>query len=379
MSWMLKHLTQPARIPRKARRGFSLFEAVLVMLLFIPAVSLASRIASDYALEAAGVQEARLLTRVVDAGATLALRDLEDQIAHQTGIGKTRVLSLDDLAREDVWPDGGDRLTSLGREISVIFYAQSSDALVILARASTLPGETTPGYVPRGGEGVGLVGYVPPTSLDRLRGPGLDYDLSRLRAGGVAFEGRDVAAFRILRMDRHVLPFLHRVSKPGRPELNRMETDLDLGGNDLTGIDTLEAENVTVADAFDITTLTGDLSVTGNVETSGTLRVTGEITTANLTATGIAQARQLEVRGSATIDTLTTTSLTNRGALSARDLVVEGQARINRLATARMTATTITASNILTRILGVTELASANATFNRAIIRSLTTGRCTGC
>ncbi|EEE35265.1 hypothetical protein RKLH11_3941 [Rhodobacteraceae bacterium KLH11] len=223
---------------------------MFVLLIFIPVLSLGTRYWTQYVRDIAGLNEARLLTQVVDAGATLALRDLHGTINSNIGVGNAQVLDLAGLEAAGLWTSGSNQLTALGREVSLILHARGSEELIILARASALSGEENPTYVPRGGEGVGLVGFVPPNANDRLRGPGLDYDLSALQALIGAPQGLDALAIRVLRMDRDVLPFLHRTAQPGFPELNEMQTDLLMNGFDLVGAGGLQVNKITVGTAL---------------------------------------------------------------------------------------------------------------------------------
>jgi len=88
---------QGLRRPRRARRGFSLIEAIMVLLILIPVLNLGIRFGTQHVRNIAGLNEARLLTQVVDAGATLALRDLNGTINSQIGVGNAQVLDLADL------------------------------------------------------------------------------------------------------------------------------------------------------------------------------------------------------------------------------------------------------------------------------------------
>ena len=292
-------LTHPRRIhPRRARCGLSLFEALLVILIAIPMTQQGVRLAQDYIRQQAGVQESRLLTQVVTAASTLALRNLDHQIKNIVGVGHVQVLTLDDLVDQDAWVSPHAR-TALGRDIEVIFYARGSEELVVLARAWTPDGEDAPSYVPRGGIGIGLVGTVRGDADSRLIGPGLDYDLSAIRDAGNAALG-DQIALAVLRLEQDVLPFLHRVEVPGHPEANRMETDLDMGGFDLVGVGELNATKITVKNGMEIGKLSGQLNVDGDIETGGGFDIHGTLTSAEAVINGQITANGLNVSGAAT-------------------------------------------------------------------------------
>lgn len=302
-------LTRPRRIhPRRTRCGLSLFEALLVILIAIPMTQQGVRLAEDYIRQQAGVQESRLLTQVVTAASTFALRDLNKLITYTVGVGNVQVVTLDDLARQNAWVSPNAR-TALGRDIQVIFHARGLGELVVLARAFTPDGEYTRSYVPRGGIGIGLVGTIREDADDRLVGPGLDYDLSAIRDAGKAMVG-DHFALAVLRMDQDVLPFLHRKAVDGLEKLNRMETNLDMGEFDLVGVGELKATKITVTGAMEIGKLTGQLNVDGDIEVGDNLTIPGTLTSAEAVINGQITANRLDVSGLATFSDVDAGSVT---------------------------------------------------------------------
>ncbi len=245
-----QHRPRRTRYPRHARCGLSLFEAVLVMMIAVPLAQQGVRLAQHYIRAQAGVQESRLLTQVVTAASTYALRKgLLVFIRDKVGVGMIKALRRGAFA-EIAWVGDVPLRTALGRDIEVIFHAIGSKELVVLARAFTPDGEYTMPYMPRGGEGIGLVGTIQENAPYRLRGPGLDYNLTALQTQATAQDGisppvvGDQLAIAVLRMDQDVLPYLHRITVPGHEEANRMETDLDMGGKNLTGVGNLTAAKV---------------------------------------------------------------------------------------------------------------------------------------
>ena len=91
---------------------------------------------------------------------------------------------------------------------------------------------------------------------------------------------------------------LYRVAVPGFAGANRMETDLDLGGNDLTGANAVEAD--TLALESDLTvggglTVTADLMVGRALTVSGSAEVAAGITAQSAQVAGAASAGALAV------------------------------------------------------------------------------------
>ncbi len=239
------------RRTRYARCGLSLFEAVLVMMIAVPLAQQGVRLAQHYIRAQAGVQESRLLTQVVTAASTVALRDLDAWVT-KGGVSNIKVWSLDDFAEtyKKAWISPVNQRTALGRDIQVIFYDTGFKTLVVLAQAMMPTGKNSKPYVPRGGEGIGLVGTIREDAPNMLRGPGLNYNLTALQTQATAQDGisppvvGDQLAIAVLRMDQDVLPYLHRITVPGHEEANRMETDLDMRGKNLTGVGNLTAAKV---------------------------------------------------------------------------------------------------------------------------------------
>ena len=393
--WKYSHSTapfssaiiRPRAWPRRARCGLSLFEALLVMLIAIPMTQQGVSLAQHYIRQQAGVQESRLLTQVITAASTYALREGLDTWITRRGVGHIETLTLADLANEDVWVSRGAR-TALGRDIEVIFHDTGGGALVVLARAVTPAGEEPPAYVPRGGEGIGLVGTVRDYAPDRLLGPGLDYDISDLRSLAETQTGRsapvvgDQLAIAVLRMDQDVSPFLHRIAVEGHPELNKMQTDLDMGGFDLIGVGELEAEKITVQNTMEINDLHGALEVEGGITARGDLIIPGTLTSDAAEIEGQVSAHGLTVTGAATVDTLETGALQSGTVQINVSATVDGDIAAENLAAGTLVADEITAP---TATLGTVRagvvISHAKLEADTIVVKDelLVSGGCTGC
>ncbi|WP_299083351.1 hypothetical protein [uncultured Ruegeria sp.] len=372
--------TRRPSIPRRTRRGFSVVEAALVLLIVVVVLQSAISLGRSHLRNHQGLNEARLLTQVVDAGATLALRDLDYRINSEIGVGKAQVLTLGDLEAQGLWTAGSDRLTALSRTVTLILHARGSEELVLLARATALPGETNPAYIPAGGEGVGLVGFVSPDDTTRLRGPGIDYDLTGVQALTGGPSQWDAVAIRVVRMDRNVLPFLHRTTQPGFPELNRMETDLNMNGSSLVGAGVLDADQVMVTTGLQAGTVAGILTVDGDITAAGALDVGGTLGANAATIAGAATAASLTVTNQAAIETLDTGTLTTASSVSVnQDLVVEGTTTLDVLAVNDLSAKGIEAGRITAGTLAADTVFGTTANLETGQLERLNTGGCVGC
>ncbi len=364
-----QHRPRRTRYPRHARCGLSLFEAVLVMMIAVPLAQQGVRLAQHYIRAQAGVQESRLLTQVVTAASTYALRDLDARITVQ-GVGNIEVLTMGDLAIQNAWVGDGAVRTALGRDIEVIFYNTGLGELVVLARAWTPAGEQNRPYMPRGGIGIGLVGTIRADAPTQMHGPGINYDLGPLQAQATTQDIShppavgDQLAIAVLRMDQDVLPYLHR-KKVGVGKalsiLNRMETDLDMGGKDLTGVKNLDAQTITVIEAMNVGELTGTLKVEGNVNVVGDLTVPETLTSDGATIAGRIKATGLDVSGTAQLDTVDAQSvritspalddeeedILSRGVIVTGTVTVNGQVTAETLAASKVRAGVVRSPKII--------------------------------
>jgi len=259
--------------------------------------------------------------------------------------------------------------------------AAGADAFDLLVTETVRPGDTVrpaAALLEATGPRIGLAGQA------RLSGPTVDADLGAFRA---AFAGAPQAgALAALRRFDHGGVFgdqLYRVAIPGFADANRMEADLDMGGNAIEGAGTVEAARLEVAtdvEAGGDLTVTGDLvvgralRVAGVVEaadrmTAGAARIQGAVTGDSITAAGAVRARTVEAAG-----------LVEAGSIGAAGAVAAGSARLGGLDAASVTARTVTA--------GTVSASTANASRMRfgvrldadsAGISRLVVGRCQGC
>ena len=135
---------------------------------------------------------------------------------------------------------------ALGRGYRVLILAAGADAIDVLAAERVEPGDTVaPSAALLEAASEARFGLVAPDAPSRLAGPTLDYDVSAFQA---AFGGAPaVGALAALRRFDHQAVYggrLQRLAVPGFLEANQMETDLDMGGNTITGAGRISAESL---------------------------------------------------------------------------------------------------------------------------------------
>ena len=359
--------------------GLSVFGALLALGLLGMLVLGATVFFETRALEKRGHLAAVQLAVLAEAAASHAHSRFPALLTQAQG-GPSE-LTVAGLKAAGALPQEFSETDALGRGYRVLMLAAGADAFDLLVTETVGPGDTVrPAAAPLQATGprIGLAGP------SRLSGPTVDADVSAFRAAFAGAPGEGALA--ALRRFDHGGVFgdaLYRVAIPGFAEANRMEADLDMGGNAIKGAGTVEAARLEVetdVEAGGDLTVTGDLvvgralRVAGAVEASeritvGAARIEGAVSSDSLTAAGAVRARTVEAAG-----------LIEAGSIGAAGAVAAGSARLTSLDAAAVTARTVTA--------GTVSASSANAARMRfdgrldadsAGISRLIVGRCQGC
>ena len=184
---------------------------------------------------------------------------------------------------------------------------------------------------------------------------GLGEDLSGFRAAAGGHP-RENALVLYQEFDRESVcgDFLFRTARAGCPDAGRMETNLDLGGNDVTGVARLEADRLEVAAEVAVG---GDFRVGGEFAIGRSLRMEGTFSApAGVTFTGDAEfTGRVDANEARVAARLEADSAEVGQDVTARNVTADGN----------VTATGVTARGPLNAASGY--------------IRTLRVGRCTGC
>ena len=174
---------------------------------------------------------------------------------------------------------------ALGRGYRVLMLAAGSDAFDLLVTETVRPGDTVrPAAASAGGHRAAHRPRRPVPALGSHGGrrPGApSAPPSRAR--------RAEGALAALRRFDHGGVFgdaLYRVAIPGFADANRMEADLDMGGNAIEGAGTVEAARLEVATDVEAG---GDLTVTGDLVVGRALQVGGTVEATDRIAAGAAR------------------------------------------------------------------------------------------
>ncbi len=307
---------------KSRRRGTNLVETVLMLVVLGALFSAGSRVVAGFMERQAVQRTAGQLSRLADdvgEWAEVEFLRLHPRVAATTA--RVEELSWVDMISDGDVSQPGIPTTPLRQTIRVFLHAPTgNDLFVILLTSSPTGGIVR--SVPRPDAYAQLVGRVDVHAPEELRGWEFTYGIEDIiDATGDGFRG-ELGAVRHISDRLHISPYLHRFAVTGRPELNRLEAPLEMNGNGITGIASLEAVQVDLA---------GNLTVEGTLE-ADVLEVNGD-----LSVNGILTAERVEAMevsattvfadtvsaDSAVIETATTANLVVSGAADVMTLVVD--------------------------------------------------------
>ena len=368
---------------RRLSRGLSLFGSLLALGLFGMMVLAAVLFLDSWLLDKRARLAARQLTVLSDAAAS----HVSGRFPAMLSIvgGGSAELTLGTLRAADALPAGFPDVNAMGRGYRVLMLAAGTDALDLLVTQTVSAGDTAvPTVALLQADGEARMGLVAPDMAQRLAGPAIDADVTAFQAAfGGAPAPRALATLR--RFDHRAVygDQLYRVAVPGFADANRMETDLDMGGNDLTGAGTVEAEELSLESDLTVggeLTVTEDLIVGRAVQVSGPAEVTGALTAQTARIAGAASAGSLTVTHGLRAASITVQGVAVAGSVGVSGAVAAGSASLGGLQSdsvtaRRVTATEVSAAGVTARAVRATSRAdAAEAGFSRLIV-----GRCTGC
>ena len=364
-------------------RGLSLFGALLALALLGMIVLAASTFFETLAAERRARIAVRQLTVLADASASHVHGRFPELLAAARG-GPVEI-TLAQLKGAGSLPADFSAVDALGRGYRVLILATGADAIDVLAAEAVGAGDTVPPSAALlAATGEARLGLVPPDAPSRLAGPTLDHDVSAFQA---AFAGAPaVGALAALRRFDHQAVYggrLQRIAVPGFPEANRMETDLDMGGNTITGAGRVSAESLSLVGdlqaAGDIA-VSGDLTVGQAVRVAGTVEAAGAISGDTASFAGVVSSGSLRVNGTLRAANISSAGAVTAGSVAATGTVTAGSANLERL-----TANTVSARTVTTGTLSAASVRAAGIRVNGRLDAStagfstLIVGRCTGC
>ena len=378
---------QPGPAPgcryKNFRRGLSLFGALLALALLGMIVLAGSTFFETLAAERRARIAVKQLTVLADAAASHVHGRFPELLA--AARGGPQEITLAGLKSAGSLPADFPAVNALGRGYRVLILSSGADSIDVLAAEEVGAGDTVPPPAAlleaAGGARLGLVA---PDAPSRLAGPTIDHDVSAFQA---AFGGAPaVGALAALSRFDHQAVYggrLQRLAVPGFPDANRMETDLDLGGNAITGAGRLSAESLVLSgdlEAGGDIALGGDLTVGQAVRVAGTVEAGGAIRGDTASFAGVVSSGSLRVNGALQAAGITSTGAVTAGSVAATGTVTAGSADLERL-----TANTVSSRRVSTGTLSAATVRAAGIRVDGRLDAStagfstLIVGQCTGC
>ena len=395
------------QVARRWNAGMSLFGALLALAVFAVLVAGGMEWLEERAEERlqrlAGAQAAALS----EAVAVWVESDFEARLA-----SAPRDVTLATLRTAGVLAPGfaANGRDALGRPYRVLMRRVPGDALDVLVTQRVPAGDDLlPVNAAFGAGGQVRIGVVDPDARPVvLRGPAIRADMSGFRGD---FPGApELRAIGVLqRFDRQSVfgDFLYRRNIAGLPGANAMETDLHMGGNDVTGARNVEADELVLERDLQVggsLRVTAGLLVGGTAQVNGIATVSGELradsasvvgalsadsgTIANemrsnrVVATGEVRAGSIGTggalsAGSGRIAGPVVAALVAAGRANVRNDVVAASARVGSLTAASATVTGT--ANVTGSVTAGSVNARSSVTANSAGFSSLVVGNCIGC
>ena len=380
---MLMLMQMPGQRRTVFCRGLSLFGALLALALLGMIVLAASTFFETLAAERRARIAVQQLTVLADASASHVHGRFPELLAAARG-GPVEI-TLAQLKGAGSLPADFSAVDALGRGYRVLILAAGADAIDVLAAEAVGAGDTVPPSAALlEATGEARLGLVAPDAPSRLAGPTLDHDVSAFQA---AFAGAPaVGALAALRRFDHQAVYggrLQRIAVPGFPDANRMETDLDMGGNAITGAGRLSAASLALSgdlEAGGDIAVTGDLTVGQAVRVAGTVEAAGAISADTASFAGVVSSGSLRVNGTLRAANISSAGAVTAGSVAATGTVTAGSANLERLTANTVSARTVTAGTLSAasvRAAGIRvngRLDASTAGFSTLIV-----GRCTGC
>ena len=374
--------------PRRQRtvfcRGLSLFGALLALALLGMIVLAASTFFETLAAERRARIAVRQLTVLADASASHVHGRFPELLAAARG-GPVEI-TLAQLKGAGSLPADFSAVDALGRGYRVLILAAGADAIDVLAaesgRRRAIRSPPSAALLEAAGEA--RLGLVPPDTPSRLAGPTLDHDVSAFQA---AFGGAPaVGALAALRRFDHQAVYggrLQRIAVPGFPDANRMETDLDMGGNAITGAGRLSAASLALSgdlEAGGDIAVSGDLTVGQAVRVAGTVEAAGAISGDTASFAGVVSSGSLTVNGALRAANISSAGAVTAGSVAATGTVTAGGANLERLTANTVSARTVTAGTLSAASVRATGIrVNGRLDASTAGFSTLIVGRCTGC
>ena len=364
-------------------RGLSLFGALLALVLIGLMVVAGSRFVTEELIRRTERRAIEQLAEVSRAAHDYVL----DRFAALVAGPASQEVTLAQLRTAGVLAPGFLDMDVMGRGYRVLLARPGPDTIDMVVTQTFAAGtdESWPWRPLTQVQSPAVrLGTVSADDPSILRGPAINLDIAAVQSTFGVPQVRAVAGY--ARFDRQTVfgDQLYRVAVPGFAELARMETDLDLNGNDIVEAGAVDADTLTVADTVEVggqLTVIRDLMVSGLIDVTGSTTVAGalqaetadvanDVSAGTVTSDGLLQAVSINVSGPLTAGGVSTTG----------DVAVGGSATVTGTVTASTArAGTVDAGTLDLSILRADQVRMTSGTATTIGVTNLIVGNCTGC
>lgn len=285
----------------RARRrdgGLSLFGGLLALVVFGVLAAGVSEWFGDRAREEVEKLAAAQLQGLSEAAGAWVVSDFPARLAAAPEVVPLSTLRAAGVLAPGFAPAGID---AMGRPLRVLIRSPGPGALDVLVTHAVPAGDEALAISAlRAVGGKARIGVVFPDEVPAtVRGPTLVMPAGPFRSD-FAGAPQSYALAVLASYDRQSVygDFLYRGAVPGLPSANRMETTLDLGGQDVVDARDVEAQNLLTHQDLEVggeLRVAADLLVGGDAEFTGTVTAAGEMRAQTARVTGGVFADEADV------------------------------------------------------------------------------------
>jgi type II secretory pathway pseudopilin PulG len=224
------------------QRGFTLLEVSIALIVMVAVAIVGITYAQDSSRRADAAATGDWLRAVATAAKAYQKANAAALLA---AAGPTTPATASAAQLATLLPPGFSATSPQGHTFTVRWIEPTSgklDGLVVLQGGEVLPGMS---LINVAGQAGGGAGYVDPINANIGKGPRGVWQVNLPDWGGTPGAGRPLyALFYDAAAQDSGNDYLNRTAVAGKPELNRMSTAIDMGGNSLANANAVNATNV---------------------------------------------------------------------------------------------------------------------------------------
>jgi len=286
-------MNQQSRSSPRHQRGFGLLEVMIALTLVILATAGASQQWLRYLDRQQNQSSSEHMAVVADAAGQY-IKDNYQAVLSQSSTSAPAVITIAMLRNTGYLPAGFSDLNSYGQDYQILALKTASNqlqTLVVTRNGDAIKEMDAIDIAKRvGARG----GYISTANTSVATGSFGGWSMSLGSYNGTTGAGHLATAL-FFQDGTVVNDYLYRNAIPGQPNLNKMNTAIDMGNNNINNAATINANgdlylSGTATVGGDVragsTYLNGNLTANGNISANGSLTINGNTSTGGETYTG---------------------------------------------------------------------------------------------